>query len=53
MGAALAGSGKALINTSGTALLATGASSPLGTETSTIDPSGARAPSENATLALA
>ncbi|WP_348732254.1 SDR family oxidoreductase [uncultured Mycolicibacterium sp.] len=53
MGAALAGSGKALINTSGTAMLATGASSPLGTETSTIDPSGARAPSENATLALA
>ncbi|AQA04885.1 3-beta hydroxysteroid dehydrogenase [Mycobacterium sp. MS1601] len=53
MGAALAGSGKPLINTSGTAMLAVGSSGELGTEESTVDPSGARVASENATLALA
>ncbi|CAN5196209.1 SDR family oxidoreductase [soil metagenome] len=53
MGAALAGSGKPLVNTSGTAMLATGSSSALGTEDTVVDPSGARAPSEKATIALA
>jgi nucleoside-diphosphate-sugar epimerase len=53
MGAALAGSGKALINTSGTAILAGGPSSAPATENSPVDPAGLRAPSEDATLALA
>lgn len=53
MGAALAGSGKPLVNTSGTAMLATGSSSAFGTEDTVVDPSGARAPSEKATIALA
>lgn len=53
MGAALAGSGKPFLNTSGTAMLAVGSSGELGTEESTVDPSGARVASENATLALA
>ena len=53
MGAALGGSGKPFVNTSGTAMLATGSSSELGTEETHVDPSGARVASENATLALA
>jgi nucleoside-diphosphate-sugar epimerase len=53
MGAALVGSGKPFVNTSGTAMLATGSSSTLGTEDTVVDPSGARVASENAALALA
>ena len=53
MGAALAGSGRPFINTSGTAMLATGSSSELGTEDMVGDASGARIPSELATIALA
>jgi len=53
MGAALAGSGKPFVNTSGTAMLAVGSAGALGTEESHVDPSGARVASENATLALA
>lgn len=53
MGAALEGSGKPFINTSGTAMLAIGSAGALGTENSHVDPSGARVASENATLALA
>lgn len=53
IGAALVGSGKPFVNTSGTAVLATGSSSALATE-ETVPPSeGPRVPSENATLALA
>ncbi|MGE2722163.1 SDR family oxidoreductase [Mycolicibacterium celeriflavum] len=53
IGAALVGSGKPFVNTSGTAVLATGSSSPLATE-ETVPPSEApRVPSENATLVLA
>ncbi len=53
MGAALTGSGKPFVNTSGTAMLAIGSSGALGTEESVVDPSGARVASENATIALA
>jgi nucleoside-diphosphate-sugar epimerase len=53
IGAALVGSGKAFVNTSGTAMLATGSSSVLGTEETVPDPDGARMASENATIALA
>ncbi|CAN5416358.1 SDR family oxidoreductase [soil metagenome] len=53
IGNALAGSGKPFITTSGTAMLATGSSSTLGTEDTVVDPSGARVASENATVALA
>lgn len=53
MGAALSGSGKPFLNTSGTAMLATGSSSTLGTEETAPSTQGARVPSENATLALA
>lgn len=53
MGTALAGSGKPFLNTSGTAMIATGASSVVGTEETEPSPQGARAPSENATLVLA
>ena len=53
IGVALVGSGKPFVNTSGTAVLATGSSSALATE-ETVPPSeGPRVPSENATLALA
>nr|WP_090275300.1 SDR family oxidoreductase [Mycolicibacterium komanii]CRL68098.1 NAD-dependent epimerase/dehydratase [Mycolicibacterium komanii] len=53
IGTALAGSGKPFVNTSGTAVLATGSSSTLATE-QIVPPSEApRVPSENATLALA
>jgi nucleoside-diphosphate-sugar epimerase len=53
IGAALVGSGKPFVNTSGTAVLATGSSSTLATE-ETVPPSEApRVPSENAALALA
>ncbi len=53
IGAALAGSGKPFVNTSGTAVLAAGSSSALATE-ETVPPSeGPRVPSENAALALA
>jgi nucleoside-diphosphate-sugar epimerase len=53
IGAGLTGSGKPFLNTSGTAVLATGSSSALATE-DTVPPSeGPRVPSENATLALA
>lgn len=53
IGAALEGSGKPFLNTSGTAMLAVGGSGELGTEESVVDPSGARVASENATIALA
>lgn len=53
MGAALAGTDKPLVNTSGTAMLAIGSAGALGTEESVVDPSGARVPSENTALALA
>ncbi|MDF2824160.1 MAG: hypothetical protein K0R68_1568 [Mycobacterium sp.] len=53
LGAALAGSGKPFVNTSGTAMLATGSASALGTEDMTGDPAGARTASEMATIALA
>jgi nucleoside-diphosphate-sugar epimerase len=53
MGAALEGSGKPFLNTSGTAMLAVGGSGELGTEESVVDPTGARVASENATIALA
>jgi nucleoside-diphosphate-sugar epimerase len=53
MGAALAGSGKPFVNTSGTAMLAIGSSGELGTEETAVDPSGARVASENAALTLA
>lgn len=53
IGAALEGSGKPFVNTSGTAMLAVGGSGELGTEESVVDPSGARVASENATIALA
>ncbi|WP_197379734.1 SDR family oxidoreductase [Mycolicibacterium mengxianglii] len=53
MGSALVGSGRPFVNTSGTAMLATGSSSVLGTEEAHVDPSGARVASENATIALA
>jgi nucleoside-diphosphate-sugar epimerase len=51
MGAALVGSGKPFINTSGTAMLATGSSSELGTED--LVGEGPRVASEIAVLALA
>lgn len=53
IGAALEGSGKPFLNTSGTAMLAVGGAGALGTEESVVDPSGARVASENATIALA
>lgn len=53
MGAALDGSGKPFVTTSGTAMLATGSSSELGTEKTEADASGARVASEQATVALA
>ena len=53
MGAALTGSGKPFVNTSGTAMLAFGGSGAMGTEDSEVDPSGPRVGSENATIALA
>ncbi|CAA0105976.1 2-alkyl-3-oxoalkanoate reductase [Mycolicibacterium vanbaalenii] len=59
MGEALVGSGKPFLTTSGTAMLATGPLSTVGTvgtvgtEESEPSAQGARAPSENATLALA
>lgn len=53
IGAALAGSGKPFLNTSGTAMLAVGGAGALGTEESVVDPSGARVASENATIARA
>ncbi|OBK81894.1 SDR family oxidoreductase [Mycobacterium sp. 1164985.4] len=50
IGTALAGSGKPFVNTSGTAVLASGSSSTLATE-ETVPPAEApRVPSENATL---
>lgn len=51
MGAALVGSGKPFVNTSGTAMLATGSSSTLGTEEMVGE--GPRVASEIAALALA
>lgn len=52
IGTALAGSGKPFVNTSGTAVLASGSSSTLATE-ETVPPAEApRVPSENATLEL-
>ncbi|MGO4444992.1 SDR family oxidoreductase [Mycobacterium sp. 2YAF39] len=53
IGAALAGSGRPFVNTSGTAMLATGSSSALGTEETVPSSEGPRVPSENVTLALA
>ncbi|MEZ0049449.1 nucleoside-diphosphate-sugar epimerase [Mycobacterium sp. MAA66] len=53
IGAALAGSGKPFVNTSGTLMLAFGAPGRLGTEDTAVDQSGPRAASELATLALA
>ncbi|MCG5432666.1 SDR family oxidoreductase [Mycobacterium sp. MYCO198283] len=53
IGASLAGSGKPFVNTSGTAMLATGSSSALATEVTPAHPQGLRVASENATLALA
>jgi nucleoside-diphosphate-sugar epimerase len=53
MGAALVGSDKPFVNTSGTAMLAFGGTGALGTEDSDVDPSGPRVASENATIALA
>jgi nucleoside-diphosphate-sugar epimerase len=53
IGAALAGSGKPFVNTSGTAMLAFGGSGALGTEDSEVDPSGPRVASEIATVELA
>lgn len=53
MGAALAGSNKPFVNTSGTSSLATGSVSAVGTEATVVDPSGARVASENAALRLA
>ncbi|OBB48151.1 MULTISPECIES: SDR family oxidoreductase [unclassified Mycobacterium] len=52
IGTALAGSGKPFVNTSGTAVLASGSSSALATE-ETVPPAGApRVPSEKASLEL-
>lgn len=52
IGTALTGSGKPFVNTSGTAVLASGSSSALATE-ETVPPAGApRVPSENASLEL-
>jgi nucleoside-diphosphate-sugar epimerase len=53
IGAALDGSGKPFVNTSGTLMLAHGGSGHLGTETDIVDAAGPRVASENATLALA
>lgn len=53
IGAALSGSGKPFVNTSGTMMLAQGPRSGVGTENDVADPSGARAASEDATIALA
>ncbi|OBF25273.1 SDR family oxidoreductase [Mycobacterium sp. ACS4331] len=58
MGAALAGSGRPFVTTSGTAVLALGGAAGAGsaepsTEDTPVDPSAPRAASENATLALA
>jgi nucleoside-diphosphate-sugar epimerase len=53
IGAALAGSGKPFVNTSGTAMLAFAGSGRLGSEDDVADDSGPRAASENATIALA
>ena len=53
MGSALAGSGKPLVTTSGTAILAFSGGRGLGAEDTVVDASAPRVPSENATLALA
>jgi nucleoside-diphosphate-sugar epimerase len=53
IGAALVGSGKPFVNTSGTAMLAFAGSGRLGSEDDVADDSGPRAASENATIALA
>jgi nucleoside-diphosphate-sugar epimerase len=53
IGAALAGSGKPFVNTSGTMMLAFGAPGQLGREDDVVDESGPRVASENATIALA
>ena len=58
IGAALVGSGKPFVNTSGTAVLALGGAAGLGsvepsTEDTTVDPLAPRVASENATLSLA
>lgn len=53
MGAALVGTDKPFVNTSGTAMLAIGTSGELGTEDTAVDQSGARVASENVALALA
>jgi nucleoside-diphosphate-sugar epimerase len=53
MGAALAGSGKPFVNTSGTMMLAFGGSGALGTEADIVDGEGPRVASESATIALA
>jgi nucleoside-diphosphate-sugar epimerase len=53
MGAALAGSGKPFVVTSGTAVLALGATEKPGTEDTVVDPSAPRAASEYAALAFA
>lgn len=53
IGTALAGSGKPFINTSGTAVLASGSSSALATEETVPPVEAPRVPSENATLELA
>ncbi|MCV7038334.1 3-beta hydroxysteroid dehydrogenase [Mycolicibacterium moriokaense] len=53
IGTGLTGSGKPFVNTSGTAVLATGSSSALATEETMPPSEGPRVPSENAALALA
>jgi nucleoside-diphosphate-sugar epimerase len=53
IGAALAGSGKPFVNTSGTMMLAFSAPGRLGSEDDVTEPSGPRVASENATVALA
>ncbi|KAA0081335.1 SDR family oxidoreductase [Mycolicibacterium sp. P9-64] len=53
IGAALAGSGKPFVNTSGTMMLAFGSTGQLGREDDAVDESGPRVVSENTTIALA
>lgn len=53
MGAALAGSGKPFVNTSGTMMLAFGGTGALGTEEHVVDAEAPRVASELATIALA
>lgn len=53
IGAALAGSTKPFVTTSGTAMLAFGRGGALGTEDSVVDPDGPRVASERATTGLA